>query len=360
MDYPNLLPELLGDDDRQELLKLVDFLKTENRLLKQQMEHGGKKLKLTNEERRELATKGEALNRKVLKETITIVKPDTLLRWYRDLVRKKWDYSDRRNKTGRPPITKDVRELILRIARENREAGYQEIEDRLKLLGHDVCHQSVANILKANGLEPVPKRKGKTTWVEFLNRHKDVMWATDFFTYEVLNAFGLVTHHVLFFINHATRRVVLGGITTNPHGEWVEQIARNVTGWDGELEDASYLIHDRDPNYTNKFRSILRGVGIEPVRLPARSPNLNAFAERFVKSIKFDCLNHLILTTERQLRYAIKEYLAYYHHERPHQGLDGAIPFPDERSDKSRTGPIVKSSRLGGLLNFYYREEAVA
>jgi len=151
---------------------------------------------------------------------------------------------------------------------------------------------------------------------------------------------------------------VLGGITTCPNGAWVEQVARNVTCWDGELEHAGYLIHDRDPNYTRKFGKILKGVGVQPVKLPARSPNLNAIAERFVKSIKFDCLNHLILTTKRQLRYAVKEYLEHYHHERPHQGTDGQILFPNERSDKSRTGEIVKSARLGGLLNFYYREPA--
>lgn len=137
----------------------------------------------------------------------------------------------------------------------------------------------------------------------------------------------------------------------------MKQIARNVTGWDGDLNDAKYLIHDRDTKYTESFDKIFELEGTEPVKLPARSPNLNAFAERFVRSIKDECLSHLVLFGEKSLRHVLKEYLAHYHSERNHQGIGNAVPFPNKHVSDV-TGDVVKSERLGGLLNFYYRDAA--
>ena len=189
------------------------------------------------------------------------------------------------------------------------------------------------------------------------NQQKEVLWATDFFTSEVWTCAGLTTFYVLFFIQLSTRKVILGGITTSPNGEWMKQVARNVCGWDGEMTGARYLIHDRDSKYTEAFDEILRAVGIEPVKLPARSPNLNAYAERFVKSIKTESIEKMILFGEKSLRHVIKEYLAHYHSERNHQGINNVIPYPDERLGLA-AGKVTKSERLGGLLNYYHRSAA--
>ena len=210
--------------------------------------------------------------------------------------------------------------------------------------------RTVANVLKRHGLEPAPERERKGTWKEFIDRHRDVMWATDFFTAEVPGLRGLVTCYVLFFIHLQRRRVVLGGITPSPNAQFMQQVARNVTGWDGELEHARDLIHDRDTKFA-PFDAMLPE-SIEPVKLPPRSPNLDAYAERFVRSIKHECLNHSIPLGQRFLRRVINEYLSHYHAERNHQGADigNKLLFPDSRASPDRTGKVAERSRLGGLL----------
>lgn len=241
--------------------------------------------------------------------------------------------------------------------RKNLAWGYDRIAGALANLGYTVSDQTIGNILRAHGLGPASERKRHTTWTEFIRRHKDVLWATDFFTTEVWTSRGLATVYALFFIHLHTRKVVMGGLTYSPNEAWVKQIARNVTGVTGELSNARCLIHDRDTKYTDGFVKILEAVGVEPVRLPPKSPNLNAFAERWVLSIKSECLDLMILFGKQSLEYVIKNYLAHYHNQRNHQGLNNVIPFPDERL-QSTDGRITKSERLGGLLNFYYREAA--
>ena len=184
-----------------------------------------------------------------------------------------------------------------------------------------------------------------------------MLWATDFFTAEIWTRWGLTTYYVLFFIQVQSRRIVLGGISQNPTGGWMKQVARNVTGVDGALVGAHYLIHDRDSKYTQSFDQILKAAGTAAVKLPPQSPNLNAFAERFVKSIKTECLAQFVLFGEDALRHVIREYLAHYHAERNHQGIGNVIPFPDGRLVE-QDGAVVKAERLGGLRNFYHREAA--
>ena len=182
--------------------------------------------------------------------------------------------------------------------------------------------------------------------------------AMDFFTVEVLTLGGLVRYHVLFVIDLSTRRVHIAGITSQPHGDWMKQIARNLTdAFDGFLLDMRYLIHDRDPLYTTAFREMLKDSGVIPVKLPAKSPNLNAYAERFVLSIKSECLNRMIPLGEWHLRRAVYEYVRYYNHERFHQGLDGQLIDPDESAGR-REGRVTCRERLGGMLKYYYREAA--
>jgi transposase InsO family protein len=213
----------------------------------------------------------------------------------------------------------------------------------------------VANILKEHGIEPAPERSRKTTWKEFLTRHWEQIVASDFFTIEVWTPTGLKRFIVLFFMEISTRRVQIGGMASRANGLWMAQIARNLTdGVDGLFKGKRYLIHDRDPLYTREFLEMLADTGIESVKLPARSPNLNAYAERFVRTIKESCLEQMILFGEDALRNSIRQFVDHYHIERNHQGLDNQLITPIK--EKSNTeGRIERRERLGGLLNYYYR-----
>jgi hypothetical protein len=251
-----------------------------------------------------------------------------------------------------------VEHLILRMARENRDWGYDRIAGALANLGYVISDQTVGNVLRRYGLPPAPERKRTTTWPDFIRTHLALLAGTDFFTAEVLTLRGLVTYYVLFFIHLETRRVDIAGITVHPDEPWMKQIARNVTMEGcGVLRDCRYLLHDRDTKYTQSFRSIIASGRVEPLALPARSPNLNAYAERWVRSVKQECLSKVILFGERSLRRALSEYVAHYHAERNHQGKDNVVLFP--RDEQVRRGGLVQCrERLGGLLRYYHREAA--
>ena len=196
------------------------------------------------------------------------------------------------------------------------------------------------------------------SWETFLKVHWGTIAATDFFSVEVITRSGLVRYFVLFFIDLKTRRVEIAGIVPRPDGEWRKQIARNLTDVDdGFLNGARYLIHDRDPLFTNSFREVLKFSGVKTVKLPARSPNLNAYAERFVRSIKSECLAKIIPLGERHLRKAVKEYTEHYHFERNHQGLNNEL-IDDQLNDIDMSGEVECRERLGGVLNYYYRRAA--
>jgi putative transposase len=196
------------------------------------------------------------------------------------------------------------------------------------------------------------------TWKEVLKTHWEVLAAADFFTVEVWPAVGLVRYHVLFVMRLATRQVQIAGIIPEPHERWMKQVARNLTdGLDGFLLGCRYLLHDRSTLFTESFRMILRGAGIEPVRLPAKSPNLNAYAERFVRAIKECCLAQMILIGEASLHRATENFLIHYHQERNHQGLENKLIRP-EFSPLPKEGAIKCRKRLGGLLRYYYRKAA--
>jgi putative transposase len=206
----------------------------------------------------------------------------------------KWNYSHRRG-PGRPRIMNTIAGLIVRMALENRFWGYTRIQGALANLGHKVARGTIANILRANGIEPAPERDKHTPWSTFLRAHRECLAASDFFTVEVCTIRGLVTHYVLFFIDITSRAVKIAGITSHPDSRWMTQIARNLTGLnDGFLRGKRYLIHDRDTKYCDKFRRVLVRDGIQVIRLPPQAPNLNAFAERFVRSIKEECLSRMI------------------------------------------------------------------
>ena len=339
----------------QQQQDIIDYLREENKVLREQL--GNRRLRLNDEQRRRLAARAKKLGHKVLAEVASIVTPDTLLTWHRKLIARKYDGSQRCG-PGRPPVREQIRSLVVRMATENRDWGYTRIRGALANLGHRVARGTIANILKQHGIEPAPERLKKSTWGEFLQAHWEVLAAADFFTVEVWTRSGLVRFVVLFVIELSTRRVEIAGITTQPDGVWMTQIARNLTdGVDGFLVGKKYLIHDRDPLFTQEFRETLGATGVGVVRLPARSPNLNAYAERFVRSIKESCLDRMILFGEPSLRRATREFLAHYHRERNHQGIDNQLIFPDKSAAKS-SGPIECRQRLGGMLKYYHRQAA--
>ncbi|MCA9610169.1 MAG: helix-turn-helix domain-containing protein [Myxococcales bacterium] len=333
----------------------IEYLLEENRVLREHL--GDRRLRFTDAQRRRLASKGWRLGRKRLRALASIVTPETILRWYRKLIATKYDGSEKRG-PGRPPVADEIRDLVLRIARENPRWGYRRIVGAIRNLGREVSASTVKRLLETEGLPPAPERGKHTTWSTFLRRHWDAITAADFFTVEVLTAVGLVRYHVLFVMELATRRVHLAGVALDPGGAWMLQIGRNLTdAFDGFLLDKRYLIVDRDPLFTRAFRRLLADEGVDVLRLPARSPDLNAHAERFVRSIREECLDHVVPLGERHLRRILTEYLEHYHHERNHQGIGNTLIEP-------RAGPandnaeVLRKQRLGGLLGFYERRAA--
>jgi putative transposase len=294
-----------------------------------------------------------------LQEVAQIVKPDTILGWHRKLVAQKFDGSSQRKAPGRPMIDQEIEALIVHMAQENRSWGYDRIVGALANLGLTVSAQTVGNVLKRHGIPPAPERKTTTTWKEFIRTHLDVLVATDFFTTEVWTLGGLVTYYVLFFMHLGSRQVHVAGVTPHPNAAWMKQVARNLTMEEWEfLSPGQYLIHDRDTKCCAAFQQIIDDAGIERVVLPPRSPNLNAYAERWVRSVKEECLSRIILFGEASLRHTLQEYVEHYHHERNHQGQGNVLLFPAVSHNTARVGPIQCRERLGGLLKYYEREAA--
>src|SRR5262245_21007174 len=355
MDWKILLAYITGSVD-QEILLRNEYLVTENRLLRMQIKG---RIRLSDGERKTLAEIGQKLGKKALEDVAHIVKPDTILAWHRKLVARKFDGSQQRKTPGRPPIDPELEALVVRMAKENRSWGYDRIVGALANLGYTVSDQTVGNILKRHGIAPAPERKTTTTWKEFIRTHMDVLVATDFFTAEVWTTAGLVTYYVLFFIHLASRKVHVAGVTPHPDERWMVQIARNLTmaEW-GFLEAGQYLIHDRDSKYSPAFQRLIDKAGITRVPLPPRSPNLNAYAERWVRSVKEECLSRLILFGETALYHVLREYMAHYHHERNHQGKGNVLLFPAISHTPERADPVRCRERLGGLLEYYECEAA--
>jgi len=333
---------------------LIEYLQEEVRVLQEQL---GRRPQFNDDQRRRLARKAKTVGRKGLRRFARIVTPDTLLAWHRRLLAQKYDSSKVR-RPGRRSTASDLRELIVRMARENRSWGYTRIQGALRNLGHEVGRGTVAEILRTAGLEPAPERINRTTWKEFLRTHWEVLAATDFFTVEVWTAVALVRYHVWFVLRLASRRVTIAGIVPEPNGAWITQTARHLTdGLNGFLNGCRYLIHDRSPLFTKAFEAILRSAGIQAVRLLPRSPNLNAYAERFVRSIMENCLDRMILLGESSLHRAVVQFVQHYHAERNHQGLENKIIQPEFPVFPSE-GAVCCRKRLGGLLRYYYREAA--
>ncbi|MEX0833681.1 MAG: integrase core domain-containing protein [Actinomycetota bacterium] len=281
-----------------------------------------------------------------------LVTPATILRWHRELVRRKWTFKHK--KTGRPPLSPALVLLMIKMAKTNRRWGVIRIKGELQGLGYRVGATTIRSILRREGLGPAPRRNGPS-WAEFLRSQAKGIMATDFFTVET--AF-LRTLYVLFFIEHATRRVRIVGVTSNPDGAWVTQQARNLA-MDSDLEGVSFLIRDRDSKFTRPFDEVFRSEGAGVIKTPVRSPKANAIAERFVRTIRSELLDWVIVTGKEHLLGLLADYEAHYNSHRPHRGID--LHAPQTIGADAPLVPIAQIRRtraLGGLISEYHQVAA--
>ena len=283
-----------------------------------------------------------------------LVTPETLLRWHRRMVRRHWIYPTRPR--GRPPVPDQVQTVIVRLATENQRWGYQRIRGDLLHLGLRVSASTIARVLRANGLQPAP-RPASTTWRSFLRRQAAGIVACDFLTVDTV---FLQRLYVLFFIQLHNRRVHLAGVTANPTGAWVAQQARNlVSALDEDATAIRFLIHDRDSKFTRAFDDLWRAVGAEVILTPIQAPNANAVAERWVGTVRRECLDHLLIAGRRQLLRVLRVYVEHYNRHRPHRGLGLSAPEPSERCEladpSAAAWQLHRRDVLGGLIHEYER-----
>ena len=329
----------------------------ENRIFKAQIKG---RLLLSDGEKATLAEIAYRVGRKALREVAMVAQPETILAWYRRLIANKFDGSKSRRCPGAPRVGADIESLVVCMAKENPSWGYDRIVGAMANLGHQVSDQTVGNILRRHGTAPAPQRKNTVRWKDFIRTHLEVMAATDFFTAEVLTWKGPVTYYVLLFIHLESRRICVSGITA-ASGPGVDGTA----GPGGHLAGVGFLakhkyLQDRDAKFCTSFRQLIETDGRrKTIVLPARSPNLNAYAERWVRSVKEECLSRFILFGERSLRRALQQYGAHYHEERNHQGRQNLLLFPRPSAGACKAeGTIRCRERLGGLLKYYDRQAA--
>jgi transposase InsO family protein len=280
------------------------------------------------------------------------VTPDTILRWHRELVARKWTY---RAGTGRPVgLQARLRVLVIRMATDNPTWGYTRIQGALKNLGHRVGRSTIARILRAESIPP--GRQRPMAWRTFLEAHWTALVAADFFTTEVWTARGLVTYYVAFLLEVQSRRIQVIGCTPHPNEAFVIQCLRHATDETGLLSDGRVLLCDRDPKWSSAVEQWLRTAGVRVVRTPPRAPNCNAYAERFVRSVKEECLDRIVPLGEGHLRRTLDEFAVHYHRERNHQGLGNELI--DRPTAQRPIGPVRRRRRVGGVLSYYYRSAA--
>jgi len=278
-----------------------------------------------------------------------IVRPATLLAWHRALVTRKWTY--RRTGTGRPPLDPEIRRLVVRMAKDNPRWGYLRIQGELRKLGLRLGPTSIKRLLAREGLGPAPRRS--SSWSEFLRAQGDGILACDFFTVET--AF-LRTLYVLFFIEVGSRRLHITAATRNPDGAFVTQQARNLCfKLDERDEPLRFLIHDRDAKFCGPCDEVLGSEGMRIIRAPIRSPQVNAFAERLVKTLRHEVLDWTLILERRHLDRVLASYARHYNVERPHRGIELRVPEKQSHIDPVAIVPQIKRrDLLGGLIHEYY------
>jgi len=286
-----------------------------------------------------------------LQSVIRLFQPRTVLRWHKQLVRLKWTYKGK-NMGGRPPINKDLENLILRLAKENPSWGYGKIEGELLKLGFEVSQTTIQNKLRKHNIQSASVRGGSVSWRHLMTHYKDQILAKDFFTVETIR---LQTLYVLFFIELGSRRVHISGVTPNPNQLWTTQQARNLV-WEIEDSDPSFrfLIHDNDKKFSIMFDTVFLSEACNVLHTPYRAPNANTFSERWIRTVRVECLDHILIFNTAHLRRVLLEYTnLYYNSARPHQGINQQSPLP--RGQPSSKGTIHKQKILGGIINDYHR-----
>jgi transposase len=289
---------------------------------------------------------------KQLGEVIRIVKPRTVFRWHSDLVRRKWTYRQQ-NRGGRPRTDREIERLVVRLAREN-GWGNERIEGELLKLGYDISDETVANILRRHGIPPLPERETSPSWRHLMTHYKDQLLACDFFTIDTL---FLHTLYVLIFIEIGSRRVHFAGCTAHPDNAWITQQARQVMWELDEREPAiHFLIRDNDKKFSHAFDTVFRSAGMHVIPIPHHAPNANAYAERWIRSVREECLDKVLIINQAHLRRVMREYIAFFNTARPHQGIDQQIPVPP--ASRATSGPVRCRKVLGGIIHDYYRDAA--
>ncbi len=281
-----------------------------------------------------------------------LVTPDTLRRWHRDLVCRKWHRKHR--VVPRRSIPEETRALVWRFATENPTWGYRRIQGELRKVGVEVSATSIRRILAAHHRPP----ERRETWSQFMRAQASSIIACDLFTVESVR---LRTLHVLFFIDLHTRRVLIGGVTAGPANvTWCAQIARNLTDAREDRDTpVRFLVHDRDKRFGPTFDEVFRAEGIEIIRTPWRAPKANAYAERFIRTVRTECLDRLLIVGERHLRRVLETYADHYNNQRPHRGRDLRPPNgPPAIVPVSAAKTVARRDRLGGLIHEYYRKAA--
>jgi putative transposase len=279
-----------------------------------------------------------------------LVTPATLLRWHRELVAHRWTYPHTSARRGLDP---EIVDLVLRLARENPRWGYQRIVGEARRLAVLVSATSVRRILRTHGLTPAPRRHGGPSWVTFLRGQAAGTLACDFFSVETIT---LTRLYVLFVIEVDRRRVHILGVTAHPTADWVTQTARNLLLGLGErAEPFRFLVRDRDTKFTTAFDAVFTGAGQQVLKIPPRAPRANAYAERWVRTVRTECLDWTLVSGPRHLQRLLSTYVEHYNDARPHRSLQLASPVDDAAQPRAATGSIVRRDLLGGLIHEYHR-----
>ena len=355
--YQSLLL-LIAGSTQQELARHVRYLKVENEILRSKL---GKRIAVAEKERNRLVKFASNLG-SALSELVTIVHPETLRRWIRALGNTK--KPKKAAKRGRPRTKEEIRALVVKLAREN-DWGYTRILGELRKLGvQAISRNTVKSILKEHGLDPGPKR-GEGTWDEFLKIHAKTLWQCDFFAKKVLTMKGFRDLYILIFLHVETRQVYISPSTYHPNEEWVTQQAEQFLDHAKEQNlEVKILMHDRDTKFTASFDAIFDDSDRETKETAFRSPNTNAYVERYIQTLQQEVLDHFIVFGEQHMDHLVAEAVTYYHEERPHQAKDNDIlimPRIDGTSDTAEDGQPIQiecRERLGGLLKHYQHKAA--
>jgi putative transposase len=331
---------LLGQRRRSKELEIL-VLRHELAILRRQ----SSRPKLTRADRALLAALSRSLGRPAW--TVFSFTPETLLRWHRQLIARRWTYSHR--SPGRPPLERSLRELIVRFASENTHWGYKRIVGELKGLGILVSATSVRKVLVDEGLQPAPQRT-RSTWRAFLRAQAASMLACDFLTVETI---FMQRIYVLFFISLATRRIEYVASSSKPDGRWVAQQARNLVMQFGDEQPFRFLIHDRDTKFSRAFDEVFRVEGINVIRTPVQAPNANAFAERRVRTVRADCLDRILILGRRHLEHVLSVYRRHYNEHRPHRALQLLAPNGRDPTPLRAPADLRRRDLLGGLIHEY-------